>query len=100
MSNVKTLKSYNIVYLTVSPSGIIDMSYQKQKIEAGTKEDAINIIRTSVSDHDGSTIRISKIENLNAPPKREQKKKRSVFGLVAFSIFILATAAKLISRLF
>ena len=69
-------------------------------IEAKNQEHAIEILRSTVSQEGGSSLRIDRIEQLNTPPKLTERKKRSVFGMVAFSIFIIAISARLITKLF
>ena len=100
MNNELNLKSYNIVYRTIAPSGIIGMENQKQTIEAENKENAIKNLRARALEDGSTNIRIDKIEQLNTPKKPTKKKKRSVFGLISVGIFILALSAKLISKLF
>ena len=100
MISADVFKTYNIRYRTIAPSGIVGLDYQKQEIEAKNQEHAIEILRSTVSQEGGSSLRIDRIEQLNTPPKLTERKKRSVFGMVAFSIFIIAISARLITKLF
>ena len=100
MNYEKVLKSYHIVYRSIAPSGIIGMECQKQKIEAENQENAIKILRAIALEGGSPNIRIDKVKQLNAPEKPTEKKKKSVFGLIAVGIFILGLSAKLITKLF
>ena len=76
------------------------MECQKQKIEAENQENAIKILRAIALEGGSPNIRIDKVKQLNAPEKPTEKKKKSVFGLIAVGIFILGLSAKLITKLF
>jgi len=103
--SIEKLNRYNIVYKTISPSGILGVSYQKEIIEADNKESAVDILRASVSKDSGCSIRMSKIEKLNLSEKdlsgkTDKRPKRSLLGWFAASMILLAGIAKLIDRLF
>ena len=95
MDNLENLKTYNIVYRTISPSGILSLSFKKQKIEAKNKELAIEILRSVELGNDCKNIRIDKIEQFYIDAEVEPKRKKSVLGLVAFGIFGAAVLARL-----
>ena len=100
MYDAEITKIYKIVYRTISPSGIMGITFQKKEIEADNREAAIEVLRSTVLQDSNNDIRIDKIEHLNAQKIVEKKKKKSIFGWLAFSIFIIATSAKLLSKLF
>ena len=97
------LKYYNVVYRIINSDGIIDLSYKKKTIGAQNQESAVEILRSTSLEDGASAIRIDridKVENSSAPKIPEKKKKKSVLGWVAMSIFIVAMSAKLLSKLF
>ena len=99
MSTIVISKTYNIVYRTISPSGIIGLSYQKQTIDAENQGAAIEILKSEVHKDSGNTIRIDKVKLLTVQEVPKKKRQRSVLSWLAFSIFILAMSAKLITKL-
>jgi len=100
VTDKENLKSYYVMYRTMKPSGIYDMSHKKQKIDAKNEQAAIENIKL-IAQQDGSrSVRIDSIKEINLPITLEKKKKRSVFGWLAVGIFTVATFSKLLDKLF
>ena len=97
---MKNLKSYNFTYRTINPDGIINVGYNKKKIAAQNQETAVNILRSMLLKDGVSDIRIDRIEDSSAPKVPEKKRKRSILGWLAFSIFALAMSGRVIDKLF
>jgi len=95
----ENLNSYIIVYRLIAPAGAIDMSTKKIEIEAKNQQNAIEILRNKLVLDDGRTIRVDRIEQVNRQKEPEKKRKRSVFGLVAVGILVLAGSARLLTNL-
>jgi hypothetical protein len=100
VSSSESPNVYAFVYKTVSSAGIVNPSYKKQTVEAENQEDAIETLRSMVCGIGDGSIRIIKIELKTKPQYDEIKKKKSPWGLIAAGLFVLASVAKLISRLF
>jgi hypothetical protein len=100
MPNSKKLNSYRVVYQNVTPSGIVGPNFENQKIEAKNPEDMMAILKANVFKESGNSIRVNRVENLDAIEKKSQKPKRSKLGFLAVGIFVLALAARLFSKLF
>ena len=99
MDNKQNLKTYNIVYRTITPAGILGVSFKKQKIEAKNKEHAIEIFHSAQSTDDGSNIRLDRIEELGAKAEVKPKLNRSILGWVAVGIFGAAMLSRLVVKL-
>ena len=95
MDSLENLQTYNVVYRTISPAGIVGISSKRQKIEAKNKEHAIEILRSDQSADDGINIRIDKIEQFDTKIEAKPKRKRSILGWVVAGIF----GAAILSRL-
>ena len=100
MDNKQNLKTYNIVYRTITPAGILGVSFKKQKIEAKNKEHAIEILHSAQSADDCGNIRINKIEQLDMKTEVKPKRKRSILGWIAVSIFGAAILGRLAVKFF
>mgnify|MGYP006080493831 FL=1 len=98
VTDKENLKSYYVMYSTIAPSGIHDMSHKKQKIDAKSEGAAIENIKLIAQQDGGRSVRIDSIKEINLPEKLEKKKKRSVLGWLAVGLFILASLAKLIDK--
>lgn len=100
MDNAEIYKSYRITYKTVTTSGTLGVEYKKEIIQAKNKETAIEMLRSASLENNNCGIRVNRIEHINPTPEPIKKSKKSVLGLVAFSLFILAMSGRLIKTLF
>lgn len=96
----ENLNSYIIVYRIIANSGVIELSNKKIKIEAKSENNAIKILQNKLGFDNGGGIRIDRIEQVNKKIEPEKKRKKSVFGWVAFGMIILAGSANLLIKLF
>ena len=74
------------------------MSNKKTEIEAKNQQNAVEILRTKLDVDEVSNIRVDRIEQVNVKKEPEKKRKRSVFGLAAVGILVLAGSARLLSK--
>ena len=99
MASTKNLNSYIIVYRVIGNSGTINLSNKKIQIESTSQQNAIESLRDTLKINDGSALRVDRIEQVNIKIEKEKKRKRSIFGWVAFGIVMLASFARFLKYL-
>jgi len=100
MSNNTKLYTYKITYKVINSVGILGISAKTQKVDAKNQESAIETIRCAISQNEGGSIRIEKIEKLFVEKKLIPNKKKSMFMWLAGGVFAVAFISRVLSMLF
>ena len=99
MSETENLNTYSVQYRTVPASGIPNISVNKLKIQAKSREEAIDKLRSIVAEGENAGIRIDRIEQTNLSKIQPDKKKRSIFVWIFFIMIAIGSFAKLVRML-
>ena len=99
MSETENLNTYSVQYRTVPASGTPSISVNKLKIQAKSRDEAIDKLRSIVAEGENAGIRIDRIEQTNLSKIQPDKKKRSIFGWIFFIMIVIGSFAKLVRML-
>tara|TARA_B110000503_G_scaffold115231_1_gene173432 strand:+ start:299 stop:595 length:297 start_codon:yes stop_codon:yes gene_type:complete len=96
MSETENLNTYSVQYRTVPASGTPSISVNKLKIQAKSREEAIDKLRSIVAE---GGIRIDRIEQTNLSKIQPEKNKKSIFVWIFFIMLGVGSFAKLVRNL-
>ena len=96
MSETENLNTYSVQYRTVPASGTPSISVKKLKIQAKSREEAIDKLRSIVAE---GGIRIDRIEQTNLSKIQPEKNKKSISVWIFFIMLGVGSFAKLVRNL-
>ena len=96
MSETENLNTYSVQYRTVPASGTPSISVNKLKIQAKSREEAIDKLRSIVAE---GGIRIDRIEQTNLSKIQPEKNKKSISVWIFFIMLGVGSFAKLVQNL-